>query len=136
MKRAILLISHGKLAKEMKESIKMITGTIDDVYYTCLESGDQSEEFINKLRSEIDKLSKYEEVIVFADLYGGSPCNNAMKYLVNDEKYRIISGMNLSMVISASLNEEEHVDSLLNIGRNAIIDVKDIYNSMKYEDED
>ena len=136
MNRAILLISHGKLAKEMKESIKMITGTIDDIYYTCLESGDQSEEFIDKLRNEIDKLSKYEEVIVFADLYGGSPCNNAMKYLVNDDKYRIISGMNLSMVISASLNEEEHVDSLLNIGRNAIIDVKDIYNSMKYDDED
>ncbi|VYU60636.1 PTS mannose transporter subunit IIA [Clostridium tertium] len=136
MNRAILLISHGKLAKEIKESIKMITGTIDDIYYTCLESGDQSEEFIDKLRNEIDKLSKYEEVIVFADLYGGSPCNNAMKYLVNDDKYRIISGMNLSMVISASLNEEEHVDSLLNIGRNAIIDVKDIYNSMKYDDED
>ncbi|WP_251860138.1 PTS mannose transporter subunit IIA [Clostridium sp. Marseille-Q2269] len=136
MKRGIMLVSHGKLASELKNSVGMITGSVDDIYCVCLENGEGIEKFTEKLNSEIGKLEDYEEILIFADLYGGSPCNTVVKHLVNDDKYKIISGMNISMVITAVLNTEEEVDSLMNVGRNAIIDVKEIYRRMSNDEEE
>lgn len=130
--RAIILISHGLLALEMKNSIQMITGVSDDIYCVTLsEEGNLI--FEDYLRQIMEDTKDYQNVVVFADLYGGSPCNTALKKVLDKKNYSLISGMNLSMVLTATLNKEESVNSLLNVGKNAILDVKNVYESMKYE---
>lgn len=134
--RGILLISHGFLAKEMKGSLNMICGDVSNVFTIALEPNEGIQEFSVKLKNTLHSLESYDEILVFADLYGGSPCNTALKFFIEDDKYQLISGMNVSMVLTAVLSQEEHVNSLVNIGKNAIMDVKSVYQSLAYDDED
>ncbi|MGX8833405.1 PTS sugar transporter subunit IIA [Amedibacillus sp. YH-ame6] len=133
--QGIILISHGGLSFEMKASIQMITGEAKDIYCVTLNE-EGSPRFEALLHEALEQTQSYERVIVFADLYGGSPCTMALKKILENSRCELISGMNLSMVLSAVLSKEEEVNSLLNIGRNAIMDVKDVYQRMYYEDED
>ena len=126
--KGILCISHGFYAREFIESIKMIAGQIDNIYSCCLEYDDGPESFTSKIEDVMIKLKEYDEIIVFADLFGGSPCNTATAYFFNNPKVQIISGMNFQMVLSAVLGEE-NVEVLLDDGKNSIIDVKSFITS-------
>ena len=121
--KGILCISHGFYAREFIESIKMIAGQIDNIYSCCLEYNDGPESFTSKIEDVMFKLKDYDEIIVFADLFGGSPCNTATAYFFNNPNVKIIAGMNFQMVLSAVLGEDDK-DGLIAIGRESIIDVK------------
>ncbi|MGN1344855.1 MAG: PTS sugar transporter subunit IIA [Traorella sp.] len=133
--KGILCISHGFYAREFIESIKMISGPAENIYSCCLESNDGPDSFTRKLEELMPTLNQYDEVLVFADLLGGSPCNTALAYFYNNPKVKIIAGMNFGMVLSAVLGNDD-VESLIEEGKNAIVDVRSFFNSVQTEDDD
>lgn len=135
MSKAVLLISHGKLAYELKNTLEMIVGSNGNLYCVGLDVKENIHDFEKKLDDILEKLINYKDVLIFADLYGGSPCNTTLKYLSENKHYEIISGMNLPMVLSAVLNPNEKIESLINIGRNAIIDIRSVYENMSDDEE-
>lgn len=42
------------------------------------------------------------EIIIMADLLGGTPCNAALLVANDDSRIKIISGLNLGMVIESA----------------------------------
>ena len=69
MKRAIVLISHGNIAVEMKRSVQMIAGASNHIYCVTLhEIG--LVDFEKQWKDVMQQIEVYERVIVFADLYG------------------------------------------------------------------
>lgn len=132
--RAIILVGHGNLPEEMKNSIHMITGQSQHMYAIGLNM-EGNTKFEGQLKDVLEITSKYHEVVIFADLYGGSPCNSTFKEMCEKQNYHLISGMNLAMVLSAELNEKEEICSLVNIGKEAVKDVLDIYRSMESEED-
>ncbi|WKK92438.1 hypothetical protein Q0Y04_21190 [Clostridioides difficile] len=61
------------------------------------------------------------EIIIMADLLGGTPCNAALLVANNDSRIKIISGLNLGMVIeSAFLDTKELAAKLEKIGKDNI----------------
>jgi mannose/fructose-specific phosphotransferase system component IIA len=136
MTRGFLLISHGFYAKELKESLKMIAGDVDDVLYACcLEQHDGPESFTEKLKKAEGKLNQFDEVIVFADIMGGSPCNTAFQYFQSNPKYQIIAGMNFPMILTALLTPDATIDDLILAGKQALVDVR-AYSSAAAADVD
>lgn len=132
--RGILLISHGQYAEAFKGSLKMIAGDVSNLYSACLLPSDGPEEFTAKLTALEPELAQYDEVLVFADLFGGSPCNNAFIKYASDSKYSIIAGMNFPMVLTAILSEE-NAASLVTTGREGLVDVREFMAAMG-SDED
>ena len=122
--RSILCISHGLYAKEFKESLKMISGPVENLYSCCFLQNDGPAEFTEKLKDTLQQLEKYDEIIVFADLFGGSPCNTAFEALFSDERIKLIAGMNFPMVLTALLCEDVSIEDLIEEGKNGIIDVR------------
>ncbi len=122
--RGILLVSHGLYAQEFKGSLQMIAGATDHVYTACLESQDGPESFTAKLEALKPELDRYEEVLVFSDLFGGSPGNAAFQYFIQDPRVQFIAGMNFPMVLNAILSEGAEVANLVAEGREAIVDVR------------
>lgn len=134
--RGILLISHGYYAEAFKESLKMIAGQVDNLYAACLDPTDGPEEFKAKLIALNPELEPYDEVLVFADLFGGSPCNTAIQYYLTNEKVHLVAGMNFPMVLTAILSEYETVENLIALGQESIVDVRVMAAAMMSSDED
>lgn len=108
--RKILVVSHGTMAKGVYQAAKMIYGNLENVYYLCLEENMGIELFKEKLNELIDKIKEASQIIVLADLKGGSPYTAAVTLLSEKgllEKCRIISGLNLPMLLSVLLIENE-----------------------------
>lgn len=122
--KAIVFVGHGELPLGMKQSVCMIVGQMDNIFAVSLSLDDGKEQFQEKL-SILDKdLEKYSSVLFFADLLGGSPCNGVIEKYFSDERVQIITGMNLSMVITAICGEELSNDTIMVEGKRGITDVK------------
>lgn len=124
--KGILLVSHGGLAKGMKESIEMITGHQENLRYVGIEPHEDGEQFEKKMIKEEEALGEVDKILIFCDLFGGTPCNIAMKNYYQDEKYIVISGMNSPMILSAILNEEINKNNIISDAIKGIIDLKDM----------
>ena len=124
--KGILLVSHGGLAKGMKESIEMITGYQENLRYVGIEPNEGGEQFEKKMIKEEEALGEVDKILIFCDLLVGTPCNIAMKNYYQDEKYIVISGMNSPMVLSAILNEEISKNNIISDAITGIIDLKEM----------
>ena len=118
----ILLISHGHFAEGLREAVEMLCGECPQLYTACLESSDGTEEFSKKFDQAYAKAAQYGEVTVFCDLMGGTPCNVAVQKLMGKEGSRLIAGMNLPMLMTYILGNEEQ-ETVIFESRNAIVDV-------------
>ena len=128
--RAILLISHGNYAEAFKNSLEMVAGNVEHVYTTCLLPTDGPKSFTEKLMAIESKLINYDEVLIFADLFGGTPLNTAFQHFAKSDKFNFIAGMNFSMVLQAILSDDLDRLSLVEVGKDSIVDIREFIKSM------
>ncbi len=110
----VLVVSHGTLAKGFNDAVKMILGS--EINYLGLDD-DGVEIFHKRLKEKIEAIkNENKKVLILADLFGGSPFNKALYEAGNDSDVKVISGINLSMLIEAIMSEESNIDDIaLNI---------------------
>lgn len=95
------------MAEEVLNSAKMIIGDSIDYPTVNMKQDDGIEGTIEKLKA-LEVYKESSEIIIMADLLGGTPCNAALLVANNDSRIKIISGLNLGMVIeSAFLDTKE-----------------------------
>lgn len=106
----ILLLSHALFAQELLNSCRMIDPEIENVCALCLTEGG-IESFSEKLNLYLKK-NESESILFFCDLKHGSPYNqlliNMIEIKVNE--YKIITGMNLPMVLQAIIKMHGSTD--------------------------
>lgn len=115
----VLLVSHGKMAEGMKDSVGMIVGEVDQFDTLALVPGQDIAELGNHILSKSQALDSGDGVLIFVDLFGASPYNASMKcvpeWSAKGIKARVITGMSLPMVITAVCNREfSNIDELVN----------------------
>ena len=124
----ILLLTHGDLGEHLMKSISMIYGKTKNVATLPLFEGVNLEEYINDIVKICETFPK--GVLVFVDLYGGTPGNQLIKLLhekkLDKEKIWAISGINLSMLLEALvqrdlLDTNELVEEVLRAGQEGIV---------------
>ncbi len=99
----VLLVSHGTLAPSMHETLKaFFLGDRADLIHANMEEGMGPDEYIDEVRETLSVIKPEDELIVLADLLGGSPLTYA-SYVINEmgllDRSWFLSGMNLPMVI-------------------------------------
>lgn len=112
--KKILIVSHGTLAKGNYEAAKMIYGEAIDIIYLCLEENMGIENYKKKLTDIIRDISDSDQIIVLADIKGGSPYNSVVSILSEKgllKKSKILTGLNLPMLLSVLFIENEITDS-------------------------
>lgn len=134
----ILLVSHGMMAEGMMDTISMFFGeNIPQLDFMRLRMDSNADEFGVLMAEKVKQLDQGDGVIIFADLFGGTPCNQALR-LVND-KVSLIAGMNLPMVMEfLGMREFSELDAaaLVEAGKNAIVDAKAMLFSASNSDVD
>lgn len=93
----LVLISHGLLCEALKGSAEMIMGQQENIHTVALLPEEGPDEFEKKF---LETITDLDDFMVFADLFGGTPCNVAGKIMVDGRDFQLYSGMNLPMIIS------------------------------------
>lgn len=106
----VLVVSHSTLAKGFNEAVNMILGS--EINYLGLD--DYGVEIFHKrLKEKIEAIKdKNKKVLILADLFGGTPFNKALYEASSDSEVKVISGINLPMLIEAIMREKSNIDEV------------------------
>lgn len=99
----ILIVTHGEMANGLMDSLSLIMGEQEACQTLGLKHGDDIGEFNEKIQAGICQLDTGDGVLVLVDLFSASPYNQAALSFnqLKDHRYRLVSGVNLPMIIEA-----------------------------------
>lgn len=99
----ILLVSHGKLCEGMLDAFGMLVSSCENISaFSLSESG--VEDFRIRLEAKVAELTDEGDLLILADLKGGTPYNESYACFLKDpEHIRLAAGLNLPMVLEAGI---------------------------------
>jgi len=118
------MLCHGKLARAFYETVEKITGKAQNII--CLSNEHLSLKEIESLLIEkVESFDTGEEIIMLVGIKGGSCWNAALKLAKTKNNIHVISGINLPMVITFSIKQNELscnelVEKIINSGKTGI----------------
>ncbi len=103
MSIGIVIASHGEFAAGIKQSGSMIFGEQEKVQVVTFMPNEGPTDLHAKIEAAIATFDAEDEVLVLADLWSGSPFNQASAVMGEnpERKIAIITGLNLPMLIQA-----------------------------------
>jgi PTS system mannose-specific IIA component len=78
--------------------LENIVGKTEGIQCVSVDWNDDQEQGINKIRDALSNLKSYDGVVIFTDMFGGTPTNISLPFL-EKQKIEIITGVNLPMLI-------------------------------------
>lgn len=135
----ILLVSHSGFASGLLNCVELLVGSSNDIMFEELNESDNYDKFISNVYDKIQSLDKGYGVIVFTDILGASPYNACainLKKILKNHNIRIISGMNLPMLITSiyereNLTLDELYKEVIIAGKNGIEEMVEEYNKIQ-----
>ena len=113
----VILASHGGFADGIHQSAEMIFGPQENFKSCILKPDEGPEDVKKKMQEAVASLDNQDEVLFLVDLWGGTPFNQASSLVKeHEDKWTIVAGMNLPMVIEA-LTQRFSVESAREIAR-------------------
>ncbi len=101
MSTAILLVTHDKVGENLLAVASQMVRPLPadaralSVPFSCIP-----EETFEQMKRLCDEMDGGDGVLVLTDLYGATPCNIATR-LCGDGRRRVVSGLNLPMLLRA-----------------------------------
>lgn len=103
MSIGIIIASHGEFAAGIHQSGSMIFGDQEKVQVVTFMPSEGPDDLYAKFNAAVAAFDAEDEILVLADLWSGSPFNQASRVMGEnpDRKFAIITGLNLPMLIQA-----------------------------------
>ena len=98
----IFLSSHGHMASGIKSSLDILIGNTDKI--TVFDAYVDEKNVQDVLDNFYKTVSEDDEVLLLSDLYGGS-VNQVMFTYLNRPNTRLVSGVNLALVLELAIKE-------------------------------
>ncbi|MDI6848423.1 MAG: PTS sugar transporter subunit IIA [Candidatus Saccharicenans sp.] len=93
-----VIVSHGRLAEELLNALTIILGEAPNIEPISIGWYDDVEESKKKISQSLKKVDQKNGVIIFTDMFGGTPSNLSFSFLA-ENRIEIITGVNLPMLI-------------------------------------
>lgn len=105
-----LIVAHETLSQELKSVLESIVGKTEGIIPVSIDWDDDHQKGIDKIKKAISKLNGYGGIVIFTDMFGGTPTNISLPFLEKN-KVEIITGVNLPMLIKfVNLQPDEKAD--------------------------
>lgn len=103
MSIGIIIASHGEFASGIHQSGSMIFGQQEKVQVVTFMPSEGPDDLYASFSQAIDQFDNDDEILVLADLWSGSPFNQASRIMQErpERQMAIITGLNLPMLIQA-----------------------------------
>jgi PTS system mannose-specific IIA component len=107
-----IIVSHGKLAEELLNALTIILGETVNIEAISIGWYDDVESSKKKINESLKKVDQKNGVLIFTDMFGGTPSNLSFSFL-KDNQVEIITGVNLPMLIKfASLQRSNSLQEV------------------------
>ena len=109
MSAYVLMVSHGGFAEGLCDTLHMFAGNSD---------GESVERFRLRAQTLIAQLDQQDELLVLADLIGGSPLTTVLDVLQEKgmlTNTAVLGGMNLPMALNAVLCKDQGIREMKQI---------------------
>lgn len=128
----MLLVTHGDFGKELLKSSELIIGKVENAKSISFHQDDSFEELLNKVEESVNE-SLDNELIVFTDMYGGSPYNAVNRVMKNRKLYHI-TGINFPLFIDIAIARdsydlEEIAEKIIKNGKKSIVFVNEKFST-------
>lgn len=104
-----LIVTHGKLAHELLKAAQTIENNLQSIEAVPLEWNDSVDAAREKIEQALARIGKEDGVIIFTDMFGGTPSNISLSFLQKD-RVEIITGVNLPMIVKFASMQNGAVD--------------------------
>ena len=101
----LVIVCHEDMAAELVRAAEMIVGKIDAVEAVSVKQDSAPETLRDRIQSAVKKVDRKGGVILFTDMFGGTPSNIALAFL--GDSVEVVSGVNLSMIIKFANHRDE-----------------------------
>lgn len=101
----LVVVCHEDMGAELVKAAEMIVGKIEAVATVSVKQESAPEMLRNEIQSAIKKVDRKKGVMLFTDMFGGTPSNIALAFL--GEAVEVVTGANLSMLIKFANHREE-----------------------------
>lgn len=135
----IILLSHGPFAVSLVQTASMLFGDAENIAAYSLDAGDDIDQYRESFVKTYNEFPK--GTIIMVDLFGGTPCNQVMRYIQETQiSVEIVAGMNLPMLVNAiiarsSMKGKEFSLDCVSNGQTGIMRV-DVEGFLSDEEED
>jgi mannose/fructose-specific phosphotransferase system component IIA len=120
----VLLVSHGMFAEGLLKGLEMLTGPRRGVETVSLEYDMGREEMLGKIEACLNRLKGYPQVLIAADLAGGTPANVSAELAARNPAYQLVSGVNLAFlceIMAARDLDAQTLDDCIRAGREGLV---------------
>jgi PTS system mannose-specific IIA component len=104
-----LIVTHGNLAHELLNAARQIEADVSGIVAVPLEWNDTVDEAREKIASALARIGHDRGVIVFTDMFGGTPSNISLSFL-EQGRIEIVTGVNLPMIVKFAMVKSEARD--------------------------
>jgi PTS system mannose-specific IIA component len=94
----IILVTHGRLAEELRLAMEHVVGTQRNVDTICIGPEDDMENRRSDIEACIGRCDTGDGVVLLTDMFGGTPSNLAIS-MMERGGVEVIAGVNLPMLV-------------------------------------
>ena len=97
----ILLVTHGRLAEELKEAALTIQPDIEQIVAVALEWHQVGDDASRRIAEGLAEADRGEGALILTDMFGGTPTNLTLPFLKRD-RVEIVTGVNLPLLLKCA----------------------------------
>ena len=101
----LVLVCHGDMGSELVKAVEMIVGKLGAARTVSVKQESAPETLRDEIEDAIKKVDKKRGVMVFTDMFGGTPSNIALAFL--GANVEVVTGVNLSMLIKFANHRDD-----------------------------
>jgi PTS system mannose-specific IIA component len=101
----LVVVCHEDMGAELVKAAEMIVGKIEAVATVSVKQESAPEMLRDQIQSAIKKVDRKTGVMLFTDMFGGTPSNIALAFL--NDSVEVVTGVNLSMLIKFANHRDE-----------------------------
>lgn len=101
----IITVTHGNIGQEMVAATRRILPEAKNIVSIGVANTDTPESISRAVHDAIRKFEAVEGIILFTDIFGGTPSNACLPFL-EQPQVEMVAGVNLPMLIKVASMEQ------------------------------
>ena len=106
----VLVVAHGKLARELVATSEMLIGAQDNVITVEFMPGENLESLMQKLGGIIEQQNIQGSLLLVVDMFSGTPFNASTWFVKHRPETQVITGVNIPMLVNILLERKDAED--------------------------
>lgn len=120
----LIVCGHGLFGEGLYSSIKLIAGEQKYFQIVNFEENSNTEVLNNSLQKALDEVDRNNGVVIFTDIPGGTPYNQAVLLSTTMPNIKVVSGVNLPCLLTSCFSRDDDIEDfipkVINSGRSSL----------------